>query len=108
MSLTTVVYSMPFSIDTTSTIPSDIKRHFTNSVQTNPETNQLEASFRGRPLNGKHVTIPSDYTGILTNSSKPIASFDQITYFNLDCSTSKNDCIARSLQWLSLAKILHE
>lgn len=104
----TNVYSMPFSIDSTSTITSDIKRHFTNSIQTNVDTNQLEASFRGRPLNGEHLIIPSDYVGILTHSSKPITSFDKITYFNLDCSTSKNDCIARSLQWLSLAKILHE
>lgn len=101
------VYSMPFSIDTSSTISSDIKRHFTDSIQIN-NNNKLEASFRGRPLNGEHLPIPNDYTGILTNSSNIILSFDQLTYFNLDCSTTKNDCIARSIEWLSLAKILHE
>lgn len=99
---------MPFSIDTPSTISSDIKRHFTDSIQFNSNNNKLEASFRGRPLNGEHIDIPNDYIGILTNSSNIISSFDQLTYFNLDCSTSKNDCISRSIQWLSLAKILHE
>ena len=107
MNMSSSVYSMPFSIDIPSTITSDIKRHFTNSIQIN-NNNKLEASFRGRPLNGEHIHIPDDYIGILTNSSKPLSSFDKLTYFNLDCSTSKNDCIARSIEWLSLGKILHE
>jgi hypothetical protein len=98
---------MPFSIDTPSTVTSDIKRHFTNSIQIN-SNNKLEASFRGRPLNGEHIPIPNDYIGIITNSSKLVSSFDQLTYFNLDCSPTKNDCIARSIEWLSLAKTLHE
>jgi hypothetical protein len=106
--MSSIVYSMPFTIDIPSTITSDIKRHFTNSIHTNNETNKLEASFRGRPLNGEQLSLPSDYIGILSNSSKPISSFDQLTYFNLDCPTTKNDCIARSIEWLSLAKILHE
>ncbi len=107
--MSSIVYSMPFSIDISSTMASDIKRHFTNSIQINKDNNnKLEASFRGRPLNGEHIPIPNDYIGILTNSSKSISSFDQMTYFNLDCSTSKNDSIARSIEWLSLAKILHE
>jgi Ribonuclease H2 non-catalytic subunit (Ylr154p-like) len=104
--MSSIVYSMPFSIDIPSTVTSDIKRHFTNSIQIN--NNKLEASFRGRPLNGEHLSIPDDYIGILTNSSKTVSSFDKLTYFNLDCSTSKNDCIVRSIEWLSLAKILHE
>ncbi len=99
---------MPFSIDIPSTMTSDIKNYFTNSIQINNNNNKLEASFRGRPLNGEHILIPNDYIGILTNSSKPVSSFDKLTYFNLDCSTSKNDCIVRSINWLSLAKILHE
>jgi len=105
--MSSTVYSMPFSIDIPSTITSDIKRHFTNSIQIN-NNNKLEASFRGRPLNGERLLIPNDYTGILTNSSKILSSFDRLTYFNLDCSTTKNDCISRSIEWLSLAKILHE
>ncbi len=99
---------MPFSVDTPSAITSDIKRHFTDSIQINNSNNKLEASFRGRPLNGEHIDIPNDYIGVLTNSSKPLSSFNQLTYFNLDCSTTKNDCIARSIEWISLAKILHE
>ncbi|UJR30518.1 hypothetical protein I4U23_018047 [Adineta vaga] len=101
------VYSMPFSIDISSTVTSDIKRHFTDSIQIN-NNNKLDASFRGRPLNGEELSIPNDYIGILTKSSDIVSSFDKLTYFNLDCSTSKNDCIARSVQWLTLAKFLHE
>jgi hypothetical protein len=107
--MSSIVYSMPFSINIPSTITSDIKRHFTNSIQiNNNETKKFEASFRGRPLNGEQISLPDDYIGILTNSTKPISSFDQLTYFNLDCTTTKNDSIARSIEWLSLAKILHE
>ncbi|CAF2474418.1 unnamed protein product [Rotaria sp. Silwood2] len=100
---------MPCSIDTPSTITSDIKRHFTDSIQMNKDNNnKLIASFRGRPLDGEQLNIPNDYIGTLANSSKFVSSFDKLIYFNLDCSTSKNDCIARSIEWLSLAKILHE
>jgi len=99
---------MPFSIDISSSISSDIKRHFTNSIHTNPTTNHFEASFRGRPLNGEQISIPSDYIGVLTNSSKVHSTFDKLTYFNLDCKPTKNDCIVRSLDYLSLAKVLHE
>ncbi|CAF0912908.1 unnamed protein product [Rotaria sp. Silwood1] len=107
--MSSIVYSMPCSIDIPSTITSDIKRHFTNSIQVNKDNNnKLVASFRGRPLDGEQLDIPNDYIGILTNSSKYVSSFDKFIYFNLDCSTSKNDCIARSIEWLSLAKILHE
>ncbi|CAF2978678.1 unnamed protein product [Rotaria socialis] len=103
------VYSMPCSIDVPSTITSDIKRHFTNSIkQKDNHDNKCVASFRGRPLDGEQLNIPDDYIGVLTNSSKIVSSFDKLTYFNLDCSTSKNDCLARSIAWLSLAKILHE
>lgn len=104
--MSSIVYSMPFSVNIPSTVTSDIKRHFTDSIQVND--NRIEASFRGRPLNGEQLSIPSDYVGLLTNSSDIVSSFDKLTYFNLDCSTSKNDCIARSVRWLSLAKILHE
>lgn len=103
------VYSMPCSIDVPSTITSDIKRHFTNSIQKKDDTdNKCTASFRGRPLNGEQLNIPDDYIGILSNSTKYVSSFDKLTYFNLDCSTTKDDCISRSVEWLSLAKILHE
>ena len=102
----THVYSMPFAIQCSSTTTSDIKRHFTDSIE--EKNDELHASFRGRPLNGQHLNIPDDYIGMLTNENQPIEQFDQITYFNLDCSTSIKDSFARSIQWLSLAKILHE
>ena len=107
MSLTNAkVYSIPFTVQTSSTMTSDIKRHFTDSIQ--EENHQLNSSFRGRPLNGTNLKLPDDYLGVVSNGSKAISSFNQLTYFNLDCPTSDKDSIARSVQWLSLAKALHE
>jgi len=103
---TSKVYSMPFAIQSPMTITSDIKRHFTNSIE--EKNDEFHASFRGRPLNGKCLTLPEDYLGLLTIGNQPIDSFDKVTYFNLDCSPSIKDSFARSIQWLSLAKILHE
>ena len=105
-SASATVYAMPFAIQSASTVTSDIKRHFTNSFQENDQ--QISASFRGRPLNGTQLSLPADYIGLLTQSSQPVSTFDQLTYFNLDCPTSSKDPLVRSIHWLSLAKVLHE
>lgn len=105
--MSTAVYSMPFALDLSSAVSSDIKRHFTDCIQERAD-GKLDASFRGRPLNGEHLTIPADYLGVLSKSNQPVSTFDRLTYFNLDCATSKNDCLARSVEYLSLAKVLHE
>ena len=41
-SSSSIVYSKPFSIDSSSTISSDIKRHFTDSIQINSNNNKFE------------------------------------------------------------------
>ena len=97
---------MPFTVESATTLTSDIKRHFTQSIQRQDQ--QCHASFRGRPLNGEDVRIPDGYVGIVAHAGQPLSTFDQLTYFNLDCATSKNDCLARSIQWLSIAKTLHD
>lgn len=98
---------MPFNIQTSSTEIADVKRHFTNSIQ-EEENGNLLGSFRGRPLNGRKLQLNEDFVGLVCNESQILSSFKELTYFNLDCPTTNKDSIARSIQWLSLSKILHE
>lgn len=77
------------------------------------------ASFRGRPLAGRAVTVPEGYTGlILKEEKRPFMEeddrtltisqkFDEYTYWNLDLATSGNDKVIRAMQWIDLANVLH-
>ncbi|KAI9552260.1 hypothetical protein GHT06_022622 [Daphnia sinensis] len=79
----------------------------------------LEASFRGYPLQGKKITIPNDFKGIVIGEmKKPLTdmeprnlyikkNFGEITYWNWDCFPNKNDSINQSVEWLPLSKLIH-
>ncbi|KAK3803799.1 hypothetical protein RRG08_026034 [Elysia crispata] len=77
------------------------------------------AAFRGRPLNGKVLDIPSGYTGVmLTERGKRSTEeedrlllvshkFDHFTYWNLDKEPSSDDLTQRAMQWIDLSSVLH-
>ncbi|KAL2731980.1 ribonuclease H2 subunit C [Vespula squamosa] len=76
-------------------------------------------SFRGYPLQGKKIKIPSDYKGIIFfEHKKPDAEnmqrnlysnkiFSEFTYWNYDKMPSKNDALAAALDWIDIAEALH-
>lgn len=72
----------------------------------------LTASFRGRPLQGKKVDLPEGYKGqvIINNSdkTKTIKGFKDFYYWNWDEIPSKDDKVVKALQWIELAKVMHD
>ncbi|RUS68498.1 hypothetical protein EGW08_023740 [Elysia chlorotica] len=77
-------------------------------------------TFRGRPLNGKVLNVPSGYTGVMLTEPHKRATeeedrvllasqkFDSFTYWNLDKEPSSDDQIQRALQWIDLSAVLHK
>lgn len=78
-----------------------------------------ECSFRGYPLQGKIVTVPSGYKGMTFVESKKTdtenknrnlyrtESFSKLTYWNYDKVPSKNDALTAALDWIDIAEALH-
>ncbi|XP_043253222.1 ribonuclease H2 subunit C [Colletes latitarsis] len=77
------------------------------------------SSFRGYPLQGKKITIPSGYKGItflehkkpeMENMERNLYStgtFSYFTYWNYDKLPSKNDALAAAIDWIDIAEALH-
>lgn len=76
----------------------------------------LQCYFRGRKLNGIHVSAPENYKGvILQETIKPLTekqqrkfyvtkNFNQITFWNWDKKPSKNDTFQQALEWIDIAE----
>uniref|UniRef100_A0A6G1SCK1 Ribonuclease H2 subunit C n=1 Tax=Aceria tosichella TaxID=561515 RepID=A0A6G1SCK1_9ACAR len=85
----------------------------------------LLASFRGRPLQGRRVQVPAGYIGHIINKEPSSASgtgpgknqretakikkhFSEFTYWNWDELPSKSDTVIKALNWLQVAKAIHD
>lgn len=69
----------------------------------------LTASFRGRPLLGTKVELPAGFKGKVVGKDKnDIKSFNEFYYWNWDEKPCEDDEILKALQWLKLAKAIHE
>lgn len=80
----------------------------------------LDASFRGYPLQGKKIDIPSGYRGLVLNETKKpltdveerklqsVKNFSKLTYWNWDDNpTSGNSSIHQLLDWMLLSKTVN-
>ncbi|KAK1131503.1 hypothetical protein K0M31_017785 [Melipona bicolor] len=77
------------------------------------------SSFRGRPLYGKKITVPSGYKGIIFVEHKKseienvkrnlyvTGTFPHFTYWNYDKLPTKNDALAAAMDWIDIAEALH-
>ncbi|XP_076677109.1 ribonuclease H2 subunit C [Andrena cerasifolii] len=96
----------------------NVSSYFTPYVQKIDDEN-YNSSFRGYPLQGKKITIPSGYKGItFLERKKPevenvernlysTGTFSSFTYWNYDKLPSKNDALAAALDWIDIAEALH-
>eukprot|EP00118_Oscarella_pearsei_P000269 m.4576 g.4576 ORF g.4576 m.4576 type:complete len:143 (+) comp10970_c0_seq2:692-1120(+) len=112
---------LPCSVETDG--PAKIEQYFETTVrstQTGSESKQnFTASFRGRPLKGMDVQLPSDYTGVVLEKGEMPLTDEQETRFNaigwfpkfrqwnLDYPPSSNDTVRKAMTWLSLAEAVH-
>lgn len=74
------------------------------------------ASFRGRPLIGEAISLPSGFKGLVVQETKqPLVEnvertmhvsniFDELTYWNWDKTPSPNDPFISALNWIDVSK----
>lgn len=98
----------------------NVKQYFDKRATLEGEGGDLKSTFRGRPLNGKDVEIPSGYKGVIVSKKKIAASdqqdqtlhiektFDKFTYWNLETPPTSCDTYLRSLDWLQVAHVIHD
>ncbi|XP_063995223.1 ribonuclease H2 subunit C [Diachasmimorpha longicaudata] len=112
----TVLHSMPCKIygDT----PANVSTYFTPYIRKSDDKH-YDASFRGYPLQGKVITVPEGYKGLVLHEQKKPANpkkerkfvstggFSKFTYWNFDKLPSKNDTIVSALDWIDIAEALH-
>ncbi|CAH0731215.1 unnamed protein product, partial [Brenthis ino] len=98
--------------------PANVNKYFEPYVIEN-ENGELSATFRGHQLDGVKMQLPEGYRAVvLTEAKRPLAEdadrkfqvaggFKEIIYWNWDKKPSKNDNIARALDWVDLAEAIH-
>ncbi|XP_015510435.1 ribonuclease H2 subunit C [Neodiprion pinetum] len=98
--------------------PALVSSYFTPYIR-RKDDEHLTTSFRGYPLQGKTITLPKGYTGLVLHESKNAESesldrnlfatgkFTQFTYWNYDKLPSKNDAVVAALEWIDIAEALH-
>ncbi|XP_011304801.1 ribonuclease H2 subunit C [Fopius arisanus] len=112
----TVLHSIPCKIygDT----PANVSAFFTPYIRKSDEKH-FDASFRGHPLQGRILTVPEGYKGLIFYEQKKPANpaddrkfvstggFSKFTYWNFDKLPSKNDAIVSALDWIDIAEAVH-
>ncbi|XP_034171008.1 ribonuclease H2 subunit C isoform X1 [Osmia lignaria lignaria] len=96
----------------------NVSSYFTPYIR-NIDGEHYNASFRGHPLQGKKIVIPSGYKGLTFLEQKKserenvernlysTGTFSCFTYWNYDKLPSKNDALAAAMDWIDIAEALH-
>lgn len=92
---------------------------FQNNINTD-NTGHFKTSFRGRPLNGKTITLPENYTFAKVTKEETeshlgngecdlVASgfTDSVTYWNLDRIPSSSDPMPQVVDFINFAQDVH-
>ncbi|KAJ1519842.1 hypothetical protein ONE63_004088 [Megalurothrips usitatus] len=110
------IHFMPCSIKCDG--PANVSKFFKPTAN-DKDPNYMKASFRGRPLNGEELTLPSGYKGVIVQETKrPLVEnvertlhassmFDKIVYWNWDKLPSANDSFISALSWIDISEALH-
>lgn len=67
----------------------------------------VQASFRGRPLQGRKIDIPHQYVAHILKESKSANKFSKFTYWNWDELPNERDVVVKAFQWLDIANAIH-
>ena len=98
----------------------EVEERFNKFTEADDKDSELLTnSLRGYPLEGRKLPLPEGYTGLVVEGGKTsltsqdrdvraTASFKEMTYWNYDRKPSENDAYQQAMQWLEVAKVLHE
>jgi len=111
------VHSIPAEINYDG--EANVSRYFDSQPTVPVDTTEQKSTFRGRPLKGVEVKIPTGYHGMIVTKKKMVASdkqnqtlhaeknFDQFMLWNLEDCPSSNDVMQKTFDWLSIANVIH-
>merc|ERR1712150_76357 len=80
---------------------------------------EFQSTFRGRPLEGEEIQVPSGYRGLIVNEPHARATedenrqmvvthtFDKFIHWNLDKQPSEDDPVQRAFQWMDISEAIH-
>jgi len=101
----------------------DVEKKFSSRIS-KEDDGVLEMHFRGRPLSGRTIQLPSNFDGVIANSiqkapgkdnskensgpqQRIVSDFTEYTYWNWDKKPTANDSHIRLLDWLKVSEVLH-
>ncbi len=101
--------------------PANVQSYFTQFVFHDAERGCLRASLRGRPLDGKVVSLPDGVSAFVLQTGRDdglrsddhkrtlrvVKACKDMTVWNYDKVPSKDDKFNQALGWLDMAEILH-
>ncbi len=114
---------IPASVDFNGKEEVDV--YFTNFIRTKTDGAGLEATLRGRPLDGEALRLPDGHEAVVMQavggggisedghedsqrSYRAVKKTTEITYWNYDKAPSDDDQFKKALHWMKLAKVMHE
>lgn len=86
----------------------------TVSNSTNSQTEKFTSSIRGRPLNGKLVSLPQDTIGVVFDTSnidrwKSVETFNKVLHWVLDSNPDEESTgVQGALSWMTISKAVHD
>merc|ERR1712039_510554 len=99
---------------TSITMEMKIGTYFTKFIRKSGEKGCLEASLRGRPLEGEILKLPEGYEAAVIqaagsdgNTFREVKRVKQLTYWNYDKVPSDSDQFKKAVQWLKIADVMH-
>merc|ERR1711879_150367 len=91
-----------------------IGTYFTKFIRESEEKGCLEASLRGRPLEGEILKLPEGYEAAVIQAVgsdgetfREVKRVKQLTYWNCDKVPSDSDQFKKAVQWLKIADVMH-
>lgn len=92
--------------------PAKVSSYFTPIIL--EKDNKLTASFRGKPLVGKKIKIPDNYSGVILEKSEGgdqnltvSSTFEELTYWKWDQVPTEDDNIPQAIKSLRIAATIH-
>ncbi|XP_005100510.2 ribonuclease H2 subunit C [Aplysia californica] len=92
---------------------------FFSQTFSSDSSNGMTASFRGRPLNGVKIDLPTGYTGYVLQEPRAQSTeeedrhlvvtdtFKKFSAWNLDKKPTSDDIVQRAMQWVDIADAIH-
>lgn len=109
------VHKLPCTIKYDGTAP--VQEYFTPTIEQDSSVeNRLKATFRGRPLQGRSITLPKDTMGYVLQEEKKeseskwktVCAFDQFVNWCLDANPDFERNVNGAIEWLEISKAIHE